>query len=125
MSKEAMAEHPESVMNKLAEEKGKVTARTSFDAMRAGDAAAKAVVDDYIKYLAAGITNTINIFQPDVLCIGGGVCNEGDTLLLPVKALVKEEVYTRNSEKNTEIVIAKLGNDAGIIGAAFLGRANA
>ena len=124
MSKEAMAEHPESVMNKLAEEKGKVTARTSFDAMRAGDAAAKAVVDDYIKYLAAGITNTINIFQPDVLCIGGGVCNEGDTLLLPVKALVKEEVYTRNSEKNTEIVIAKLGNDAGIIGAAFLGRAN-
>ncbi len=125
MSKEAMAEHPESVMNKLAQEKGKVTARTSFDAMRAGDAAAKAVVDDYIKYLAAGITNTINIFQPDVLCIGGGVCNEGDTLLLPVKARVKEEVYTRNSDKNTEIVIAKLGNDAGIIGAAFLGRANA
>ncbi len=124
MSKEAMAEHPESIMNKMAEEKGKVTARTSFDAMRAGDAVAKAVVDKYIKYLAAGITNTINIFQPDVLCIGGGVCNEGDPLLLPVKALVKEEVYTRNSEKNAEIVIAKLGNDAGIIGAAFLGRAN-
>ncbi len=124
MSKEAMAEHPETIMNKMAEEKGKVTARTSFDAMRAGDAVAKAVVDKYIKYLAAGITNTINIFQPDVLCIGGGVCNEGDPLLLPVKALVKKEVYTRNSEKNTEIVIAKLGNDAGIIGAAFLGRAN-
>lgn len=125
MSKEAMAEHPESIMNKMAEEKGKVTARTSFDAMRAGDAVAKEVVEKYIKYLAAGITNTINIFQPDVLCIGGGVCNEGDPLLLPVKALVKEEVYTRNSEKNTEIVIASLGNDAGIIGAAFLGRANA
>lgn len=125
MTKEAMAAHPESVMNKMAEEKGKVTARTSFDAMRAGDEAAKNVVDKYIKYLAAGITNAINIFQPDVLCIGGGVCNEGDPLLLPVKALVKEEVYTRNSPKNTEIVIAKLGNDAGIIGAAFLGRANA
>lgn len=125
MSKEAMSEHPESLMNKMAEEKGKVTARTSFDAMRAGDSAAKEVVEKYIKYLAAGITNTINIFQPDILCIGGGVCNEGDPLLLPVKALVKQEVYTRNSEKNTEIVIAKLGNDAGIIGAAFLGRANA
>lgn len=125
MSKEAMAEHPESIMNQMAEEKGgKVTARTSFDAMREGDETAKAVVDKYIKYLAAGITNTINIFQPDVLCIGGGVCNEGDPLLLPVKALVKEEVYTKNSEKNTEIVIAELGNDAGIIGAAFLGRAN-
>lgn len=124
MTKEAMAENPDSIMNKMAKEKGKVTARTSFDAMRAGDETAKAVVDKYIKYLAAGITNAINIFQPDVLCIGGGVCNEGDPLLLPVKALVKEEVYTRNSEKNTEIVIAKLGNDAGIIGAAFLGRAN-
>lgn len=125
MSKEAMAEHPESIMNQMAEEKGgKVTARTSFDAMREGDETAKAVVDKYIKYLAAGITNTINIFQPDVLCIGGGVCNEGDPLLLPVKELVKEEVYTKNSEKNTEIVIAELGNDAGIIGAAFLGRAN-
>ena len=123
MSKEAMEQFPESIMNKMAAEKGKVTARTSFDAMRAGDKAAKDVVDKYIKYLAAGITNTINIFQPDVLCIGGGVCNEGDPLLLPMKELVAKEVYTRNSPKNTEIVIAKLGNDAGIIGAAFLGKA--
>ena len=124
MSKEAMEADKNSVMWKLAEEKnGKVTARTSFDAMRAGDKTAKAVVDNYITYLAAGITNIINIFQPDVLCIGGGVCNEGDTLLLPVKELVKKEVYTRTLAKNTDIVIAKLGNDAGIIGAAFLGNA--
>lgn len=123
MTKEAIAEHSDSIMADYAE-KGKITARTSFDAMRAGDEYAKAVVDKYIKYLAAGITNTINIFQPDVLCIGGGVCNEGDALLLPVKAIVEKEVYTRDSEKNAEIVIAKLGNDAGIIGAAFLGRAN-
>ncbi len=123
MTKEAISEHPDSIMAKSAEEKGKVTARTSFDCMRAGDKYAKAVVDKYIKYLAAGITNTINIFQPDVLCIGGGVCNEGDPLLLPMKELVAKEVYTRNSPKNTEIVIAKLGNDAGIIGAAFLGKA--
>ena len=124
MSKETMEAFPDSIMNKMAQEKGKVTARTSFDAMRAGDKPAKDVVDKYIKYLAAGITNTINIFQPDVLCIGGGVCNEGDPLLLPMKELVKKEVYTRDSEKNCDIVIAKLGNDAGIIGAAFLGRAN-
>ena len=124
MSKEAMEAFPDSIMNKMAQEKGKVTARTSFDAMRAGDKPAKDVVDKYIKYLAAGITNTINIFQPDVLCIGGGVCNEGDPLLLPMKELVKKEVYTRDSEKNCDIVIAKLGNDAGIIGAALLGRAN-
>ncbi|SEH47329.1 glucokinase [Ruminococcus flavefaciens] len=123
MTKEAIAEHPDCIMAQSEKEKGKVTARTSFDCMRAGDKYAKAVVDKYIKYLAAGITNTINIFQPDILCIGGGVCNEGDPLLLPMKELVAKEVYTRNSPKNTEIVIAKLGNDAGIIGAAFLGRA--
>ena len=124
MTKESMAENPDSIMNKIAEERGKVTARTSFDCMRAGDKYAKAVVDKYIKYLAAGITNTINTFQPDILCIGGGVCNEGDPLLLPVKAIVEEEDFANKSEKRTEIVIAKLGNDAGLIGAAFLGRAN-
>ena len=124
MTKESMAKNPDSSMHKLvAERSGKVSARIAFDAMRMGDAAAKAVVDDYIKYLAAGITNTINAFQPDILCIGGGVCNEGDALLLPVKELVAKEVYTRNSKQNTQIVIAKLGNDAGIIGAAFLGNA--
>lgn len=124
MTKEAMEKHKDTAMHKIAAERGgKVSARTSFDAMRMGDKAAKEVVNKFIKYLAAGITNTINIFQPDVLCIGGGVCNEGDALLLPVKELVKGEVYTRNSPKNTKVVIAKLGNDAGIIGAAFLGMA--
>ncbi len=126
MTKEKMAACPDTVMHQITEERsGKVSARTAFDAMRQGDAAAKEVVDFYIKALAAGITNTINIFQPDILCIGGGVCNEGDPLLLPMKALVEQEVYTRNSPKNTKIVIAELGNDAGLIGAAFLGAAAA
>lgn len=124
MTKEAMEADKTTVMHRITlERKGKVSARTSFEAMRMGDKAGKEVVDKYIKYLAAGITNTINIFQPDILCVGGGVCNEGDPLLLPMKEIVKKEVYTRNSKKNTEIVIAKLGNDAGIIGAAFLGKA--
>lgn len=119
MTKEAIAENPDSSM--ASEEK--ISGRTAFNHMRKGDKAATEVVDKYIKYLAAGITNTINIFQPDVLCIGGGVCNEGDPLLVPMKEIVARENYTRNSPKNADIVIAKLGNDAGIIGAAFLGNA--
>lgn len=99
----------------------KVGGRTAFDAMRKNDAAGKRTVDRYIEALACGITNTINIFQPELLCIGGGVCNEGDALLNPLKELVKKEVYTRNSAVNTKIVRADLGNDAGIIGAALLG----
>ena len=121
MTKEAMEADPASVMHKMAAEDGKVSARLAFNAMRAGDKSAKEVVDKYIKYLAAGITNAINIFQPDVLCIGGGVCNEGDPLMVPMRELVKKEVYTRMLTKNTRIEVAALGNDAGIIGAAFLG----
>ncbi|MBQ4095531.1 MAG: ROK family protein [Oscillospiraceae bacterium] len=121
MTKEAMEADKSSAMWEMSKEDDHISARLPFNAMRAGDKAATEVVNKYIKYLAAGITNTINIFQPDILCIGGGVCNEGDPLLVPMKELVAKEVYTRASKKNTKIVIASLGNDAGIIGAAFLG----
>lgn len=121
MTKEAMDANPDSKMHEMMGDH--VSGRLAFNAMRAGDDAAKGVVDKYIKYLAAGIANTINIFQPEILCIGGGVCNEGDALLIPLKEAVDKEIYTRNGAKKTEIVIASLGNDAGIIGAAFLGLA--
>lgn len=98
-----------------------VDGRTAFQAMRQGDAAGKAVVDAYISDLACGITNCINIFQPDILCIGGGVSNEGDPLMVPLKALVAKEVYSKYSSKQTLICRAQLGNDAGILGAALLG----
>ena len=124
MTKQAIAENPGSVLAKYEKNDGKVSARHAFMAMRECHSAGKAVVDKYIKYLAAGITNVINIFQPDILCIGGGVCNEGDPLMKPMVELVKKEVYTRMLDKNTEITVAKLGNDAGIIGAAFLGKAD-
>ncbi|NLJ32172.1 MAG: ROK family protein [Clostridiales bacterium] len=98
-----------------------VTGRTAFDAMRAGDPVGKAVVDQYIAYLGCGITNCINIFQPDILCIGGGICHEGETLLKPLREYVSHEVYTVHTAKKTAICKAALGNDAGIIGAALLG----
>lgn len=100
----------------------KVSGRTAFDAMRKGDPVGKAVVDEYIKYLSIGLVNMINIFQPDILCIGGGICNEGETLLAPVREFVEKEQYAMNSSKKTEICRAELGNDAGIIGAALLGK---
>ena len=100
----------------------KVDGKTAFAAARAGDAAAYEVVDMYIDYLACGIANMINIFQPDVLSIGGGICKEGDYLLKPLEERVFKEVYTKNREPKCKLCIAKLGNDAGIIGAAALGR---
>ena len=99
-----------------------VSGRTAFDASKQGDKAGQEVVDTYINYLACGITNMVNIFQPQVLCIGGGVCGEGDYLLNPLKKLVDKDQYGAEYQKNpTQIKIAELGNDAGIIGAAVLG----
>ena len=120
-TKDKMRECPDSLMWELCGgDIENASARTPFDAMRKGDEAGKQVVDTYIRYLACGIVNLINIFQPEVLCIGGGVCNEGDYLLKPLLEIVNTEQYSRYSLDKTEIKIAKLGNDAGIIGAAML-----
>ena len=100
----------------------KVSARTAFTAMKAGDEVAAEVVDEYISYLACGVANVINIFQPNVLSIGGGVCNEGEYLTKPLLEKVWAETYSREGTPQTQILIAKLGNDAGIIGAAVLGQ---
>lgn len=101
---------------------GNVSARTAFNAMKRGDAWGREIVDNYIGYLAEGITNMINIFQPDVLSIGGGICNEKEYLTKPLIEIVNRDQYTRANSKKTKIVTATLGNDAGIIGAAGLGR---
>lgn len=99
-----------------------ISGKTAFTAAKQGDAAGAEVVKEYIDYLACGLANIINIFQPNVLSIGGGICHEGDYLLTPLKERVFEEVYTKNREPKCQIVIAQLGNDAGIVGAASLGR---
>lgn len=99
----------------------KTDGRTSFDAMRQGDAAAKEVIDQYCKYIGCGVANLINIFQPEILCIGGGVSKEGETLVGPVREYVATQVYSKHANKQTVIKPAELGNDAGLIGAAYLG----
>lgn len=118
-TKAAMDAHPESKMWEMLGERG-VSGRTAFDGMRAGDETATKVVEEYISYLACGITSLVNIFQPQFVAVGGGICNEGDTLLAPLKALVEANDYNKRGEKRTQICRAALGNDAGIIGAAGL-----
>ncbi len=120
-TKQAMIRYPKTIMWKMCENDiNKVSGRTAFDAMREGDEVGKAVVDKYLEYVAIGISNNINTFQPEVLCVGGGISKEGDTLVNPIKAFVEGENFARNISKKTEIKVAALGNDAGIIGAAFL-----
>ncbi len=117
---EAMEKNPESKLWDIAGSLEKVCGKTAFDAMRMGDAAGAEVVGTYIRHLATGILNVINLLQPQVIIIGGGISKEGETLLAPLREIVAKERYSRGTSQ-TELITAKLGNDAGIIGAAFFG----
>ncbi|MBQ6420628.1 MAG: ROK family protein [Clostridia bacterium] len=120
-TKDAMRLHPDSLMWDLVNNDfSAVTGRTAFDAARKGDAAAQAVVDKYEAYLACGISNIVNIFQPDMLAVGGGIGNEKEYLLAPVRKILYSERYSIHAKKQTQLVAATLGNDAGVIGAALL-----
>lgn len=119
-TKAAMAKHPDSLLHAIVAKTGKISAKTAFDAMRRGDTVAKKVVENYLHYLSEGIANLINIFAPEAIILGGGVCNEGDNLLLPLKELIIPKCYGGDRIHHARISIAKLGNDAGLIGAAML-----
>lgn len=98
----------------------KISGRTACDAMRAGDEVAKEVYDKYLSYLANGIASIINVFQPEVISLGGGISNEGQSLIDALEPLVRKEQYGGGIVKTADLRIAKLKNDAGIIGAAAL-----
>lgn len=121
MTKEKIEECRASGRYTVMAEQPRVSGRTACDAMRAGDEAAKEVYDKYIQYLASGLATIINIFQPEVISLGGGVSNEGQSLIDSLLPVIRSEQYGGGVVPLTEIRIAKLGNDAGIIGAAMLG----
>lgn len=98
-TRRAMEAHPDSAMWKIAGSLDNVDGRTAFDGMRAGDDAASRVVENYVHYVACGLINVINIFQPEVLCIGGGICKEGETLLAPIR-----EYFSRSGTANSATI---------------------
>ena len=116
-AKEALADAPESLLAK-----GPIDGRAVFAAARAGDETAARVLDEFITDLAEGVTNIINVLQPELLCIGGGLSGAGAQLLDPLRKKVAPMIYSRYSRRNTRLELAGLGNAAGIIGAAGLDR---
>ena len=122
-TKRAMAAHPESRMHAAAEENGAVDGRTAFIAAQRGDAAAQAVVDRYLDDLACGVANIVNIFFPEVIGLSGGVANQGENLLKPLRAAVEPMVFGHDfAQKHTRITACTLGYRAGVIGAALLAK---
>jgi len=120
-TREAMAACRDSLMWRGIHDLTQVSGETTFEAAKKGDRAALKVVSDYVGYLACGVANLINIFQPEVLLVGGGISREGDFLLDPLREAVEKERYTKAGVQ-TQIRAAVLGNDAGLYGAAMLGR---
>lgn len=119
----AMAEHPESLLCRLAAERGTVDGRTPFQAAEAGDETALAVCRQYVEELAEGTASLINLLRPEAVAFGGGVAGAPEQLLLePLRRRVGELCFSRHGGRTTRILRAELGNDAGIIGAALLGR---
>lgn len=97
---------------------GEATAKAVFDALKEGDALAKRIVERFAKYLGTGIAVMTSVLDPEVIVIGGGVSKAGEILLDYIRRYYKPCAY--KSAKDTEFVLAKLGNDAGIYGCAKL-----
>ena len=120
-TKRIMKLYPESEMWKLCGgDIERVSGKTVFLAKAQGDRAAQIVFDDFVEHLAIGVSNIINILQPEVFCIGGGISREGEVLMAPLRERVEHESFGTDSAK-TKLVAATFKNDAGILGAALLG----
>lgn len=121
-TKKAVLDNPGSLLNRLIDgQPEKIDAKTAFDAAKQGDETAVKVVERYISYIGEGLANIVNIFQPEVIVIGGGVCKEGEFLLTPLRKFLQENTFApAHNIKIAELRVAQMGNDAGIVGAAML-----
>ena len=117
-TKRAMEAHKDSKMWEIGG-LDKVTGKTAFDYMDS-DPYAKEVVENYIGYLACGITDVANIFRPETVLLGGGVCAQGDTLVKPLQKLLDKDIFAGALGPQVPILVAELGNSAGLLGAAAL-----
>ncbi|MBO5144859.1 MAG: ROK family protein [Lachnospiraceae bacterium] len=120
-AKEMAKQHPESVLWALCEQDlEQMNAKMPFDAAETGDACGKLLVENYIRHLADGITDIANIFRPDIIVLGGGICAQGEKLTEPLNQYLQKNCFGASIAYVPEVVIAENGNDAGIIGAASL-----
>ncbi len=117
-TKRAMQENKNSMLWEIGSLE-EVNGKTPFDYYDK-DASAKAVVDRYITMLGAGLTNLANEFRPQAIILGGGVCGQGETLLKPLREILSKELFAGEKGPQVELLIATLGNNAGLLGAAAL-----
>ncbi len=120
-AKQMASAHPDSMLWALCDnDLEKMNAKVPFDAADAGDHCGRILVDNYIQYLADGITDLANIFRPDLIVLGGGVCAQGEKLTEPLNQYLRANCFGNTVAYVPRAVVAENGNQAGIIGAAGL-----
>lgn len=97
---------------------GKISARTVFDAVKAKDALAMEVAEEFGRYLGNGLAGVACVVNPEVIVIGGGVSNAGEILIDYIRPYYEKSVF--HGSRSVKFSLATLGNDAGIYGAAKL-----
>ena len=115
-AKKAAAADPSSVLNELSE----LTGKAVFDAADGGDPAAVRTTGQYMEYLSAGVTSLVNILDPEVVVLGGGIAKRGERFLEPVRNYVNQHCFGGPDRIPPQIVLSSLGDSAGILGAAAL-----
>lgn len=123
MGTEAMRQDPDCLIAQRAGGDGdKVTGKLVIDCVREGDSVAEQVFDEYVYHLCVGLVNIINNFDPEVIVLGGGIAGAGQILLDAVNKKLPGMVFCKGMPY-ARVMLATLGNDAGLIGAALLGKA--
>ncbi len=120
MGRERMSADPEGMIAREARgDADNVTGKLVVDCAKAGDPGAVAVFDEYVYYLAAGLANMVNVYDPEVIALGGGVSAAGAFLLDAVRKKLPELIFYKTMPY-ARVELATLGNDAGLIGAALM-----
>ena len=115
---QAAKEHPDSLLAALPA--GELTGKAVFDCADRGDSTAQAVIDQYCVYVAAGMTDLVNALAPEMILLGGGISHQGERILRPIREYVADNCFGQHEGAIPVIQTARLGNEAGIIGAAAL-----
>ncbi|KGP72961.1 ROK family glucokinase [Pontibacillus yanchengensis] len=120
-AKMAIEEGKTTSLAQTLKEKDDITAKDVFEASTQGDQVAEDILAYVIEHLGRAIANLAIALNPSKIVIGGGVSKAGDQLLIPLRAVFDQYALTRTSHA-AEIVMASLGNDAGVMGAAYFAK---
>ena len=119
-TKKAMKKNPDTMLHKIVAELGEIDARAAFIAERNKDPEGIRLVNEYVMYLGEGLINICNMLRPEIIVLSGGVANEGNYLIDKLHKYLKDRTFGMLNSPEVKIAQAKLGYDAGKIGAASL-----